>query len=138
MSEFGEDYVGFEDLSSRKKAKRIITTLTVVLLLVFVICLIFIVLFALEKSKVHEQETQELPPQHQTCVSKRCVSAAVGKFTCNSLISYFYSVPCVGSHAGADIEFKGVRELFIAQRQLKNQKSLLYSNEVRLFFSRPE
>lgn len=90
-SEFDEEDVGFENLSSTKKAKRIIIALTVVLLLVFVLCLIFIVLFALEKSKVHEQAVQESAPQLQICDSKKCLFAAVGKF--NSLINYFCSVP---------------------------------------------
>ena len=85
-SEFDDEDVGFEKLSSRKRTKRIIIALTVVLLLLFVLCLIFIVLFALEKSKVHEQES---PPQVQKiCDSRRCLFAAVGKLSL--LLKYFY------------------------------------------------
>lgn len=79
-SEFDEEDVRFEKLSSRETAKRIIIALTVVLLLVFVLCLIFIVLFAVEKSKVHEQAAPETPPLQNICVSRKCLFAAVGKF----------------------------------------------------------
>jgi len=112
-SEYDEDYVGFENLSSRKKAKRIIIALAVVLLLVFVICLIFIVLFALEKSKVHEQAAQELPPQPQICPSKKCLFAAVGKFTCIKVANQLF---LFGASSGSHMSF------FIMQRQLRNQK----------------
>lgn len=144
-SEFDEEDVGFENLSSRKKAKRIIIALTVVLLLVFVLCLIFIVLFALEKSKVHEQAVQESAPQLQICDSKKCLFAAVGKF--NSLINYFCSVPVwvpMGRHwnQGGPWAFhcgKTVDEAKKKQKQINCiQWSLFYSIEVRLFFSRPE
>lgn len=144
-SEFDEEDVGFENLSSRKKAKRIIIALTVVLLLVFVLCLIFIVLFALEKSKVHEQAVQESASQLQICDSKKCLFAAVGKF--NSLINYFCSVPVwvpMGRHwnQGGPWAFhcgKTVDEAKKKQKQINCiQWSLFYSIEVRLFFSRPE
>ena len=79
-SEFDEEDVRFEDLSSRKTAKRIIIALTVVLLLAFVLCVIFIALFAVEKSKVHEQAAPETPELQKICDSRKCVFAAVGKF----------------------------------------------------------
>ena len=81
-SEFDEEDVKFENLSSRKKTNKIIIiALTVVLLLLFVLCVIFIVLFALEKSKVHEQAAQETsPPLQKICDSRKCLLAAIGKF----------------------------------------------------------
>ena len=89
-SEFDEEDVGFENLSSRNKAKKIIIALTVVLFLVFVVCLVFIVLFAVEKSKVQEQaagETKETPSLQKICDSRKCLFASLGKF--NLLPNYF-------------------------------------------------
>ena len=79
-SEFDEEDVGFENLSTRKKANKIIIGLTVALLLVFVLCLVFIVLFAVEKSKVQQKAAQETPSLQKICDSRKCLFAAVGKF----------------------------------------------------------
>lgn len=78
-SEFDEENVRFENISSRKKTNSIIIiALTVVLVLLLILCVIFIVLFALEKSKVHEQAAQETPPSLQKiCDSTKCLLAAI-------------------------------------------------------------
>lgn len=112
-SEFDEEDVGFENLSTRKKANKIIIGLTVALLLVFVLCLVFIVLFAVEKSKVEQQAVQETPSLQKTCDSTKCLFAAVGKF--NLLLNYFYLVP-VREPWVATLKLKGDREVFIVRR----------------------
>lgn len=91
-SEFDEENVRFENISSRKKTNSIIIiALTAVLVLLLILCVIFIVLFALEKSKVHEQAAQETPPSLQKiCDSTKCLLAAIGKF--NFLLDYLCSV----------------------------------------------
>lgn len=87
-SEFDEEDVRFENISSRKKTNSIIIALTVVLVVLLILCVIFIVLFALEKSKVHEQAAQETPPSLQKiCDSTKCLLAAIGKF--NFFLDYF-------------------------------------------------
>ena len=60
--------------------------LTVALLLVFVLCLVFIVLFAVEKSKVQQKAAQETTSLQKICDSRKCLFAAVGKF--NLLLNY--------------------------------------------------
>ena len=121
-SEFDEEDVGFENLSSRNKAKKIIIALTVVLFLVFVVCLVFIVLFAVEKSKVQEQaagETKETPSLQKICDSRKCLFASLGKF--NLLPNYF--TWCQFRFPTVDIEIKGVRELFIVERHLTKKEN---------------
>ena len=77
MSEFDEEDVGFEKISSRKKTNGIIIIVLSVVLLLLILCVIFIVLFALEKSKVPEQAAQETPSL--ICDSRKCLLAAFGK-----------------------------------------------------------
>lgn len=78
--EIGDEDVVFKDVPFRKKAKRVTIALAVVIFLLFVLCVIFIVLFAVEKRKqTHEQPTQE-KPQRKICDSRKCLFSAIGKF----------------------------------------------------------
>ncbi|PFX13850.1 Endothelin-converting enzyme 2 [Stylophora pistillata] len=72
------DDVVFRELPYRQKAKRIITALAALSVLLIIICAIFIVLFAMEKTK--SQEKGELWTEksvQKTCASKKCLFAAV-------------------------------------------------------------
>ena len=77
-TEPGED-VMFVDVRYRKKAKTIFIVLGVVIFLLFVLCVVFVVLFAAGKRKPQEEAPQETP-QRKICDSKKCLCAAVGKF----------------------------------------------------------
>ena len=72
------DNVVFKELPYRQKAKRIITALAVIIILLFILCVIFIVLFAMGKTKTQEEKGHEESVQ-KTCASKKCLFAAVGK-----------------------------------------------------------
>ncbi|KAL9969775.1 hypothetical protein ACROYT_G022032 [Oculina patagonica] len=74
--EMGDEDVVFKDVHFRKKAKRVTIALAVVIFLLFVLCVVFIVLFAVQKRKSHEEPTQETP-QRKICDSRKCLLSAI-------------------------------------------------------------
>lgn len=83
--EIGDEDVVFKDVHFRKKAKRVTIALAVVIFLLFVLCVVFIVLFAVQKRKSHEEPTQETP-QRKICDSRKCLLSAIGKFVAQFFI----------------------------------------------------
>lgn len=89
------DDVVFKELPYRQKAKRIITALAVTIILLFILCVIFIVLFAMKKTKTQEEKGHEESVQ-KTCASKKCLFAAVGKLAVFllkiSIVQFYFSL----------------------------------------------
>lgn len=89
------DHVVFKELPYRQKATRIITALAVIIILLFILCVIFIVLFAMKKTKTQEEKGHEESVQ-KTCASKQCLFAAVGKLAVFllkiSIVQFYFSL----------------------------------------------
>lgn len=92
--EVDDEDVMFKDVSFRNKAKRVTIALAVVISLLLVLCVVFIVLFALEKRKTQEQPAQGGHVPQKICDSRKCLFASVGKFSTNYFSIYiaFYPV----------------------------------------------